>query len=912
MKKFFKALALVLALALVIGVVPAQATSAKVKAKKTLYVDGAKGTSTDGKLTSGYKSRVAIYKLAGDTKAIAKEHTYKAVIKSGDSVTKTKKYVYAADLGKSVVEIFKDGETLGTSVITVKKNATADTLTITGLEDGQEVVCGVETTVTLPRKGVDSDERRLFVDDKEVTAVEGQPRVYKVTFTKSGDHKVRFEAFQSEELDAVTTPAKEITVKAVMPKPVSAKQVSATKFAATFEGNMEGLITDKDITNQMIYYMIANEPVVTGVVKSVTVEKEVVTVEMYAAFNNNETYYFKYGDADAVSFKTAINKLQYVDKIEIVPAKAYYITKTTSFDYKLYNADGVELDKAAIEVPTFTIDSDVAWFDGALAVYFYGEGTATIKASLIIGYDDVTNVPDEKTATLTITGVKQTAASVASKKYSFDGDLSHETKALRLGVDGTLVVEYTYTDGEKSGEIKSTDANVYIQSTDETKALVVLDEIRPVQTGSATIVLYSVGEDGAQGTSDDYVVDAFPITILEANHGKAAVATTSQNTLNLNGSVSPADSVKVKVTVTDLDGNAYDSYRVSIKQVDNNSTYTGLTLTEVSNDSTGIADGKYEKALTITAPEADKNKTVRFTVKVEEATGAHALIAETSLSVVVGNYDPANANSYKLNASKTALDASIKNYGTGNYNDSATITLRKIYAVSGLEFNCGPDTWTLIDKLANIPVTESGANTIKNYVVYSTPYGSAAPGTYSSYFAETTPDTEFTVNNFNGTDLADNRAKAGTYSVTGYHVVYNTAASEGAATVYKVTAKPSLGNAQVVVSRNDVAPTLTILNGKANALGTVLGLTGYTAPSGIAVNDYEKIFKVTWEGKNTTDHAARIVIVPLTTSDYERDTQTNAIFVKQLYVQVSLNNASNATTDYATIKITVNKLFKDE
>ena len=41
MKKFFKALALVLALALVIGVVPAQATSAKIKAKKTLYVDGA-------------------------------------------------------------------------------------------------------------------------------------------------------------------------------------------------------------------------------------------------------------------------------------------------------------------------------------------------------------------------------------------------------------------------------------------------------------------------------------------------------------------------------------------------------------------------------------------------------------------------------------------------------------------------------------------------------------------------------------------------------------------------------------------------------------------------------------------------------------------------------------------------------
>jgi len=250
MKKFFKALALVLALALVIGVVPAQATSAKVKAKKTLYAgeNGATGESTDGSKVSSYKNRVAIYKLAGAKKADKEDHKFTAKIKSGDSVTVSKNYVYAADLGKSVVEILKDGESLGTSVITVKKNATADTLTITGFEDGQEVVCGVEYTVTLPRKGVDSDERRLFVDDKAVEDKEDAPRAYAVKFTKAGDHKVKFEAFQSAELDKATA-SKEITVKAVMPQPVSAKQVSASSFAVEFEGNMEGLISKDDITN---------------------------------------------------------------------------------------------------------------------------------------------------------------------------------------------------------------------------------------------------------------------------------------------------------------------------------------------------------------------------------------------------------------------------------------------------------------------------------------------------------------------------------------------------------------------------------------------------------------------------------------------------------------------------------------
>ena len=48
MKKFFKALALVLALTLVLGTVPASAAvdADKVRKEKTLYVDGTKGFKT--------------------------------------------------------------------------------------------------------------------------------------------------------------------------------------------------------------------------------------------------------------------------------------------------------------------------------------------------------------------------------------------------------------------------------------------------------------------------------------------------------------------------------------------------------------------------------------------------------------------------------------------------------------------------------------------------------------------------------------------------------------------------------------------------------------------------------------------------------------------------------------------------
>lgn len=313
MKKFFKALALVLALALVVGVVPAQSASAKIKAKKVLYTAAPKGWSTtDDTLKSSLKTKVRIYTLAGDKKAVAADHEYKAVIKSGDEfVDVTEKYVVGKELGKAVVEIFKDGESLGTSVITVRKNADASTLKLQ-VKDGDAFVdvtadttfvAGVTYRLALPRAKADSDERRLTVDDKAIEDVEGSARQYDVTFDE-GEHTIAFEAFQGGVLDGYTA-QDSIKITAKTPAAKSAKQVSANSFEVTFDSAMKvngkNLITKDNVANQDIYYLIAKQPVVTGVIKSVTVSEEdpkVVKVEMYAAFNSDTDYYFTFGDAD--------------------------------------------------------------------------------------------------------------------------------------------------------------------------------------------------------------------------------------------------------------------------------------------------------------------------------------------------------------------------------------------------------------------------------------------------------------------------------------------------------------------------------------------------------------------------------------------------------------------------------------
>ncbi len=885
MKKFFKALALVLALALVIGVVPAQATSAKIKAKKTLYVDGAKGTSTDGKLTSSYKSRVAIYKLAGDKKSVAADHTYKAVIKSGDSVTKTKKYVYATDLGKSVVEIFKDGESLGTSVITVKKNATDATLTLTGFEDGQEVVCGVKTTVTLPRKGVDSDERRLYVDDKLQTEVEGQARVYEVTFKKAGDHKIKFEAFQSAELDKATA-TKEITVKAVMPKPVSAKQVSANSFSVEFEGDMTDLITDKDITNQMIYYMIAKEPVVTGVIKSVKVEGKVVTVTMFADFKQDEDYYFAYGSTDAIKFHTAKNGSKFVKTIEISLATTY-IGQGNDITVKYFNADGVEINPDTGAAPTFTSsDNAAAYIDGAAKVYFCTKDTVTITGTFYTGvYDPETYVPEVATATITVAGIEKTAAAVASKAYTYVGAVSDGVTSLRMGLDGSLKVKYTLTDKTTFGNDGTATENFNIdgttfklQSTDETVAMITgVNTITPVSEGKTTIVLY-VFQNGTWN-----VYDAFALTVLGQNHGATAAVTLADNKTTYNFGVAdtmPAVSVKVK----DLDGKDYTGdVKVTIEQVDYNAAASGVSFAkkESTASATTFKNTPVSLDLVNNSLAAKNAASVAFKVTVYDVV-SKANIYQGTLTVGVGNYanDVAGVNyTYVLSSDASELDTSIKRYDS-NPAKTATIKLTKVVSTSYGQLFIANDGWTTAySKASDLPTTATSGASL-NYIVYSFP---------SNYVASAAA---VNANTVTVTNFVDNgvRATAGTYTVTAYRATFDAAG--------KRSGIANLGSVSVLVKKNDVAPTFAIKTSGAQGKADFLN-SNKTTP--------KNVFLVTWDGKNSDADSTIVVLKSLDdiAGRYTYDSSTQSYYVKTLGYTVNVNGFEFSDS------LTINTLFKD-
>jgi len=111
MKKFFKALALVLALTLVVGTIPASAAEYEFslkKEKKIIYLGGASGEKeVDGATVKcGTKSRYNISKLVNgfdpETMDIKLESSDKSIVKTSNAKDK----VYAKSIGTADVKIY--------------------------------------------------------------------------------------------------------------------------------------------------------------------------------------------------------------------------------------------------------------------------------------------------------------------------------------------------------------------------------------------------------------------------------------------------------------------------------------------------------------------------------------------------------------------------------------------------------------------------------------------------------------------------------------------------------------------------------------------------------------------------------------------------------------------------------------
>ncbi|MBR4343006.1 MAG: hypothetical protein IKP88_09950 [Lachnospiraceae bacterium] len=578
MKKFFKALSLILALTLVIGTIPVSAASSfeLLKAKKIIYIGNAQGVKEDGtkatardrfrmsKLVAGFDSETMDIKLRQDDNTIV-------------GISNKKDKVYARNIGKTNVTIYiydkETGKLLDNfkTVVQVKKNATDLLGGFTVKDINGEIVdldtklgVNVPYTFTFSRKTadgtvLDTDYRKLVCDDAAVSIEKEKDysKKFTVTFTKAGEFTLKASTYQSAIFNGDII-SEDIKVKAGYDA-VAVKQSGLASADVTFETAVTGLPADAF----KAYYLIGETKIYPSNVNKVTCNENVATVEFLSNFIGGTEYYVEYDGTLVGSFKAAVITADSVVAIEIPTQTFEAGVQDQKLQYKLLNADGIDikdlLGSTLNGVLSFVLepaDIDTYITSGSAPIIYIGTANKqyTVKAT----YSWINSQGDTKTAEGTgsvasvapaawqigtVTGI--VTAQNAADYVNGDGSINTNVKALNWTMDEAvsgaalqIAVPYTKNSDKKTETFATNGGVIYssysAKSSDET--VVMLATLLPNgqkwnlianKPGTSTIVIYGVTADG-----NKVAIGAVPVEVKAKREAKTFTVTPSKNTLN--------------------------------------------------------------------------------------------------------------------------------------------------------------------------------------------------------------------------------------------------------------------------------------------------------------------------------------------------------------------------------------------
>ena len=381
MKKFFKALALVLALVLVIGAIPASAatTFSMKKDVKRVYLGGAQGKKADGtqcKTSSKYRISKLINGFDAATMYLKLESSDKTIVKTNDS----KRKVYGKKIGSATVKIsvydketgiLLDGSDSLVATIEVKKNADP-TIVIPQIFDANNVAVdptakfalNTPYTVIISRKDaagnlLDTDKRSIVCvsdnkGDVEIAEANKYTTKYTVTFKKAGKFMFNISNYQSKTWDAPINTFEFPVEAGYVVNDV--KQVALDKVRFTFDTEVSGLIPE----NFNTYYEVDGKRVYPTAAQDVAIDptdKTQAVVTFLSDFEGGLRYYFEYGDSikredvaveneDGELVKLFIDAAKVTadsaDKI-LIPAQEVTAGKEMSITYQVVDKNGLDI-----------------------------------------------------------------------------------------------------------------------------------------------------------------------------------------------------------------------------------------------------------------------------------------------------------------------------------------------------------------------------------------------------------------------------------------------------------------------------------------------------------------------------------------------------------------------------------------
>ena len=909
MKKFFRALALVLALVLVIGTIPASAAEGtsdiKLKKKtKIIYLKGSQGLAEDGTTKCKTPSRYKVSKLVKGFDAKKMDITLKSADKSIVKVSSKKDKIYAKGLGSTTVEIFVnnlDGQQLADLKLKVRVKKSATEIGDFAVTDAE----GNAVDLTANKAGLnqpyfvtfvhekDTDYRDLAAADESVTVekvdalVEGG-QTFKVTFTKSGTFTLTASVYQSAKWPGKRL---ETPVPVVAGYDVAAVEQSALDaIRVTFKTPVTGI----DKTAFKAYYEINGVKVYPSDVDTVTADendKNVVIVKFLAPFQKGETYFVQYDNAEEpVGSFVAINPKKDSVKSIVITTNKVVAGDLTEIKYQLLDENGIDITSGIASLGTFKFEmtegdqiNNYVTTISPYKVYMAKAGDViTIKGTYTYVDDANNSIPvtgETKVYAEAPEAWKRDSASgvvTALNKYLIKDDKSLDDdvkKGATWTMDDATVgfqiyVPYVKSTGTKyegfgvtgvaneyaSYDIKVADETVALAMTSTDPKMAVLKANKP---GTTSIIIYGVKTDNSRD-----VIGAVNVTVKEARKVGTYTVAAENNKRDLNANYA-ADKVTFTLDVKDQDGaDYYKSEAVSVA-----CTSTDVTL---KNDKS-FTYNRGAKTVSFDITPADiafatgkNNGTLTLKIKVANI--------EQVVNVSVAEAGPATR--YVLTVGPTSVDTAIA-VGTDK-NPAVAIALQGVakdgYAASG----------TAIQFINYaLKAQKSSEYTGKTGYVYNiTKDGKIVDMAAGSVVIENFDQTANTIaafsKNASASDAAVKLGK-GLYVVTAYNV-------DKSGEMLKIE---QVGASQTfTVVDNQKTPEV-----KKNSYAESLAI--------ISQDEVKKAFDVTFDGKKMADWNGAVSVW------YDYNDNGATAYVKDAYVTVT-----NATTGNITLKVSVDTLVK--
>ena len=371
MKKFFKSLAVLLALIMITSAIPenAQAASSPVLSMaddKILYLDGAKGVKESDGSTCGisFKKKVPNMIVGYDFDKMS------ISLKSSDTEVvriSKKEYIVAESIGKATVtvtvynrnkkKIFKKD-----LLVNVKKNA--DRVLYEGIKDNDVVRVGQTLEISLPTNGKDTDHRELIADKPELVEITPMEAVntWSVKFIKPGDVTFTGRAYQSSIYTGTTAEAKfKASIKEL--KLTGAEAIAPNAIKMTFNMNIKrsNYYTEVDYDNSC-YYMDNGRKVYFSFSTSQKVSGENMWIYLNDKFTPGKTYYveFKGSDPIAISIPKDKEEEEPAPYVSSTPAASYPASIVVTASQNKLNYD-INVD--SITLQAVVMDQYGAYFD---------------------------------------------------------------------------------------------------------------------------------------------------------------------------------------------------------------------------------------------------------------------------------------------------------------------------------------------------------------------------------------------------------------------------------------------------------------------------------------------------------------------------------------------------------------------